>query len=309
MSSQLHQTALLCSLLALGVGGASGCDSEPMPLPTEQQAAEADAEMAAAEHPPLTQLLYDQAQLPAFQKRQQRVRLLIWIRHMELGAFQLKALSELTELVRQERARIEGEQRRIAQDYDAAITPVYDQLWESLRQGKTLDDPALEAAAAPLLTAKKEHERSDALLALRVEGIRTILEAERPWLATLTPKQEALLSDSLFALRNVLDPYANPGDFRALIGTVFSAGDYGTLTRGSYTEDDLQLDLSRLWSDYSKEQVSGPVFSDARRELLLYMLLQEPALPEAIAAALGEEYRAEGLPEPEEAPDEAPEGE
>ena len=138
-----------------------------------------------------------------------------------------------------------------------------------------------------LIDARRHHERADALLALRLQGVKAVLEAERPWLATLSPKQEALLTDSLFALRHKLDPYANPGDFKALVGTVFSAGEYGTLTRGSFTQTDDQLDLSRLWSDYTKAEVNGPVFNNARRELILYMLLMEPTLPEAIQAALG----------------------
>ena len=59
------------------------------------------------------------------------------------------------------------------------------------------------------------------------------------------------------------------------------------MTRGSFTQTDDQLDLSRLWSDYTKAEVNGPVFNNARRELILYMLLMEPTLPEAIQAALG----------------------
>ena len=129
--------------------------------------------------------------------------------------------------------------------------------------------------------------------------MQAVLEAERPWLATLSPKQEALLSDSVFLLRHRLDPMANPGDFQALVGTVFSAGDYGTLTRGSFTPEEDQLDLSRLWSEYSREEITGPVFANARRELILYMVLLEPALAEAVEAALGEEAAPEpATPEP-----------
>ncbi|MCB9764697.1 MAG: hypothetical protein H6739_33285 [Alphaproteobacteria bacterium] len=278
----------------------AGCASEPQPLPSAEQAAEADAEMDHAAHPPLTQLLYDYAFLPKYQRAQQRVRLLIWIRHMDLGAYQLRALAELAETARQERARIEQQQLEIVMRYEPEIAQAYELLWRELSAGTALDDPALEEAAAVLLDARKEHARSEELLALRVAGVRAVLEAERPWLATLSPKQEALLSDALFLLRHRLDPYANPGDFRALVGTVFSAGDYGTLTRGSFTPEDDQLDLARLWSDYKREDINGPVFSDARRELILYMVLLEPALPEAIAAALGEAPPPAGEPPPSE---------
>ena len=255
----------------------AACQTEPMPLPTAAEAAAADARVEQAARPPLTQVLYDYALAPDLQAREQRVRLLIWLKHMELGDYQLRALAEL---------HVQAEAERLAAS-EPTLTATYDTLWAKLSAGASLDDPALAEAAAPLIDARKHHERADALLALRLQGVKAVLEAERPWLATLSPKQEALLTDSLFALRHKLDPYANPGDFKALGGTVFSAGEYGTLPRGSFTQTDDQLDLSRLWSDYTKAEVNGPVFNNARRELILYMLLMEPTLPEAIQAALG----------------------
>lgn len=252
--------------------------------------------MDRSSQPPLVQMLYDYAFLPKAQYAQQRVRLLIWLKHMELGAYQLRALGELAVRAESERQRVESAQAEIVARYEPTLQVSYDQLWEKLRAGAPLDDPALVEAAKPLLEAGAEKARSEELLALRASAVRAVIEAERPWLATLSPKQEALLTDSLFLLRHRLDPYANPGDFKALVGTVFSAGDYGTLTRGSFTPEDDQLDLARLWSDESKETLSGPVFNDARREVLLYMVLLEPALPEAIAAALGEPFEAPPSP-------------
>lgn len=265
----------------------AACQTEPMPLPTAAEAAAADARVEQAARPPLTQVLYDYALAPDLQAREQRVRLLIWLKHMELGDYQLRALAELHVQAEAERARIDAAQAELLAASEPTLTATYDALWAKLSAGASLDDPALAEAAAPLIDARKHHERADALLALRLQGVKAVLEAERPWLATLSPKQEALLTDSLFALRHKLDPYANPGDFKALVGTVFSAGEYGTLTRGSFTQTDDQLDLSRLWSDYTKAEVNGPVFNNARRELILYMLLMEPTLPEAIQAALG----------------------
>ncbi|MBK9646452.1 MAG: hypothetical protein IPO67_15080 [Deltaproteobacteria bacterium] len=147
-----------------------------------------------------------------------------------------------------ERARIDAAQAELLAASEPTLTATYDSLWAKLSAGASLDDPALAEAAAPLIDARKHHERADALLALRLQGVKAVLEAERPWLATLSPKQEALLTDSLFLLRHRLDPYANPGDFKALVGTVFSAGEYGHAHPGSFTQTDDQLDLSRLWS-------------------------------------------------------------
>ena len=287
MQSTLARTLLLTAGLMAAL---SACGQAPQPLPSQKAAQEADEAMDRTTYPPLVQMLYDYAFMPKAQYRQQRVRLLIWLKHMELGAYQLRALGELSARANAERQRIEATQGEVVAKYEPELVATYDQLWDKLAAGAALDDPALVEAAKPLLEQSAEQARSEELLALRAQGVRTVLEAERPWLATLSPKQEALLTDSLFLLRHRLDPYANPGDFRALVGTVFSAGDYGTLTRGSFKPEDDQLDLARLWSESGKDEISGPVFNDARRELILYMVLLEPALPEAIAAALGEPF-------------------
>lgn len=272
------------------------CGAEPLPLPSQQAAQEADAGMARADAPPLVQTLYDYAFLPEVQHREQRVRLLIWLKHMGLGDYQLRALGELHARAAGERAAIASAQAEVVARYEPELAAVYDQLWEQLRGGVSLDDPALTEQSRALWEARRQHERSRELLELRLRGVQAVLEAARPWLATLSPQQEALLADCLFLLRHRLDPYANPGDFSALIGTVFSSGEYGTLTRGSFTPEEDQLDLARLWSDLGREELQGPVFNNARRELLLYMVLLEPALPEAIEAALGD--RAGRAPTP-----------
>ena len=123
------------------------------------------------------------------------------------------------------------------------------------------------------------------LIAKSKNATDPILNAEKEWLASLTPRQEILLTDAIFFLRHRLDPYARPGDFESLVGSVFIAGDWGTLTRGSWKHDEDHLNLGGLWSDESIENLQGPVFNDLRRELVLYMMLLEPALPEAIEAA------------------------
>ena len=264
----------------------TACKAEPQALPSQEAAEAADAEMARADAPPLVQTLYDYAFLPKEQEREQRVRLLIWLKHMALGEYQLRALAELAARAEAERKAIEAAQAELVARYEPELAQVYDRVWDKLSSGVPLDDPSLTEESKALWEARKQNERSDELLKLRLQGVQTVLEAERPWLATLSPKQEALLADCLFLLRHRLDPYANPGDFNALIGTLFTSGEYGTLTRGSFKPDQDQLDLARLWSDKSKDEIQGPVFNNARRELLLYMVLLEPALPQAIEAAL-----------------------
>ncbi len=264
----------------------TGCVTEPEPLPTALSVASAEGRMDRALHPPLYQLLYDYSFLPEVQHKQQRVRLLIWLRHMRLSEWQLKSLRELSAKVVAERTRIGEAQAAVIQAYEPKVGRVYDDLWQQLQDGKELDDPAVEEAAGALLGARLQHAREKELLDLRLQGVRSIQELEREWLNSLDPRQEAVMVDAVFLLRHRLDPYANPGDFRQLVGSIYVAGEWGTLTRGSYDPETDHLNIGGLWSEIAMEEYEGPVFNDARREILLYMVLLEPALPEAVDAAV-----------------------
>jgi hypothetical protein len=263
-----------------------GCVTEPEPLPTALQVASAEGRMDRSVHPPLYQLLYDYSFLPAVQYKQQRVRLLIWLRHMRLSEWQLESLKDLAAKVDAERARIDATQAAVVQSYEPKVGRVYDDLWTQLQTGAELDDAQVEEAASALLGARLQHAREKELLALRLQGVRAVQELERDWINSLDPRQEAVMVDAIFLLRHRLDPYANPGDFRQLVGSIYVAGEWGTLNRGSYDPDVDHLNIGGLWSDVAMRDYEGPVFNDARREILLYMVLLEPALAEAVGAAL-----------------------
>ena len=126
-------------------------------------------------------------------------------------------------------------------------------------------------------------ERERELLKLRLQGIRAVFEAQREFLASLSPTQEALLADAVFFLRNRLDPVGNPGDFRALVGSIYDPGQYAVLTRGSSDWARAPLNIGGLWSD--EPQLEGGALHEARREVLLYLILLEPGLAPAIKTA------------------------
>jgi hypothetical protein len=245
-----------------------------MALPSE----EAAAPDRAAE-PPLYRKLYDYAFLPEVQLREQRVRLLIWLRHMDFNRYQLGLLSELAARTERERADIEALSAGLVREHEPAVGAVYDKLWDGMNAGASEDELATIAAELDAVRLREED-----LLQLRARSVRTLIEAQQPFLRTLTPRQEALFADATFLLRHRLDPYANPGDFRALIGTIYYAGDFGTLTKPTFDPNEDHLNIGGLWSEEPAE-VAGAFFPDARREVVLYMVLIEPALPEAIEAA------------------------
>ncbi len=263
-------TAGLCS---------TGCSPTPRPLPTQEAIENLDRSQA----PPLYQLLYDIPALPAFDPSVQRVRILIWLRHLDLSRGQLTRLDELRALADERRARIQGAEREASERWREGEAGVYGRIWEHLAAGKAVDDPEMAALTHELKEMRSGGERERELLKLRLQGIRAVFEAQRDFLASLSPSQEALLADAVFFLRNRLDPVGNPGDFRALVGSIYDPGQYAVLTRGSSDWARAPLNIGGLWSD--EPQLEGGALHEARREVLLYLILLEPALGEAIATA------------------------
>lgn len=250
------------------------CADPPEPLPTEQAVAEVDR----AALPALYRRLYDYAFLPEVQHDEQRVRLLIWLRAMDFNRFQLARLEELAATFARERAGLEATHAAIVAEHEPRVREVYGQLWDALRAGAP--DAELDRLAQRLDAVRV---REAELLTLRSRSVRTLLELERPFLDALTGDQSTRLADATFLLRHRLDPYANPGDFAALVGTVATAGQFGVLTRPTFDPNEDHLDIGRLWT--SAGTPSGAAFPELRAEVVLYMVLLEPALPEAIAAA------------------------
>ena len=267
-----------------------GCTPEPKPLPTEAAVASLDR----STQPPLYQMLYDAPALPGSQAQQQQVRILIWLRHLSLDTAQLKRLEELRVVAADRRRRIQEAEAEIARKWEPQENQVYMRIWDELQAGTSVDDPAMGELTEKMRELRAGGERERELLKLRLQGIRAVLEAQQPFLATLSPEQEALLTDAVFFLRNHLDPIGNPGDFRALVGSIYDPGQYAVLTRGSSEWARAPLNIGALWSD--EPPLEGGALHEARREVLLYLVLLEPALQPALQAA------QRGIPQEADAP-------
>lgn len=256
-----------------------GCTPEPKPLPTQAAVQALDRSV----QPPLYQMLYDAPALPGSRAQQQRVRILIWLKHMDLDIAQLGRLEELRDLARERRKRIQEAEETLARRWEPQENSVYNRLWEEIGAGTPIDDPQMGELTEQLRELRAGGERERELLKIRLQGIRAVLEAQRPFLATLSPEQEALLADAVFFLRNRLDPIGNPGDFRALVGSIYDPGQYSVLTRGNSEWARAHLNIGALWSD--EPPIEGGALHEARREVLLYLILLEPGLTDALSAA------------------------
>ena len=214
---------------------------------------------------------------------QAQLRMLIWIRHMGLSISQLDQLEELRTLSAERGQRIRKAEAEVVAQHAGEEEQVYGAILEQVSAGVAIDDPIFEPLVTQLETLRSGGERESELMKIRMEGMRSILEAERTFLRSLSPSQEMMMADALFALRSQLDPVANPEDYRALVGTTYEPGQYAVLTRGTGEGAREPLNIGALWTDDG--ELTGYALHEARREVLLYLLLMEPGLGEAIVRA------------------------
>ena len=254
------------------------CNTEPTEMPTEALIDQIDDYTVPAGY----QLIYDGSNTSKPDPNQQRVRILLWLQRMNFNASQLNQLEELRQSVREREKSL----KQLEQDYSKQVveseTPIYNQLWDSLRQGQTLDSSEMEPLIEQLNVVREQNSRAN-LLEIRLETIKSIIESQGSFLRALSPEQEATIVDALFFLRHLLDPISNPRDFSLLIGNTYEPGQYAILMNGSSQLAKQSSNIGGLWSD--EPELTGRVLHEAQREVILYLALLEPALEEAIRAA------------------------
>ena len=130
------------SAILLGTGlTLLGCTPTPEPLPTQEAIKNLDRNQA----PPLYQLLYDIPALPAFGPEEQRVRILIWLRHLDLNPGQLTRLDELRALADERRGRIMAAEEEAGARWKKEESGIYQRIWDHITAGNDIDDPDMAA--------------------------------------------------------------------------------------------------------------------------------------------------------------------
>lgn len=261
-------------LLALLVA----CDLPAAPLPTRAAVAE-----ARPADPTLAALLYEAPALPSDSPEAGLARMVAWLVYMELDAGQLARLGELEATARLQRTRAAEAEAAIRARWAAREQELYGRLIPLLVKRTPADRPEMQALQAELAALDAGGERERALLTVRVEATRRVLEAGQALLGTLSEAQEARFDSALFVLRRRLDPVGTPGDYDALVGAPFSVGENGILLRGTAQGLGDPLDLGGLFSDTpAGSEARAQALPELRREAILFLILHEPQLPEAI---------------------------
>ena len=272
-SKWFYNTTALLSITLSSIA----CSVDPTPMPTEElvnQTTELD---------PIYQLLYDTHAMKIPDSNQQRVRILLWLKRMNCNVSQLQKLDDLRKIAVEKYANLEDIELRELQKAQELYTPFFNELWDSIRTGAELDDATVQETVQTFQSTIATQEDSPSL-DVRLETIKSILDAEEDFLRSLSPEQESTIVDALYFLRYKLDPIGNPQDFSLLIGNTFEPGQYAILLKGTSELAQQSGNIGGLWSD--QPELTGRVLHEAKREVVLYLILLEPALEEAIRAAI-----------------------
>lgn len=217
----------------------------------------------------------------------QRTRILAWLAAMELDTVQLRGLDALAAAVREKQATLDAARAAVGAKEAAALGPIYAALEARLAQPETMTEAESAGFAERLEAARAELYGQGDLRAAHYAGINWLLEAVRPWIKTLSTAQQATLGESRFFLGRRLGPFVNPGDYGALVGTMWDGGDFGSLRATVRPTEEGHLDLGGLWSIESMQAGPDRRVEGLQSEAILFMALQEAELPRAIALRLG----------------------
>ena len=272
-SKWFYNTTVLLSIALSSIA----CDADPTPMPTEELVTQ------TTELDPTYQLLYDTHTMKTPDSNQQRVRILLWLKRMNCNVSQLQKLDDLRKIALEKYTTLQDIEIREAQKAQELYTPFFNELWDSIRTGAELDDTEVQETVQTFQSTIAGQEESPSL-DVRLETIKSILDAEEDFLRSLSPEQESTIVDALYFLRYKLDPIGNPKDFSLLIGNTFEPGQYAILLKGTSELAQQSGNIGGLWSD--QPELTGRVLHEAKREVVLYLVLLEPALEEAIRAAI-----------------------
>ncbi len=242
----------------------------------------------------LYQLLYDYQTTEPMSSLGQKVRILIWIRYMDLSPAQQELLLSLGRRYQQRRKTVEAESARIIAAFEKRLEPIYQRIHDEISK-PVPDNDVLGELAHELQGTIITHGAEDELHSMRIRMLRSMISDEDSFLHTLSPEQEERLVTSLFFLRQEIDPFANPETYRDVIGPTWNAGDFSSLLRRNKPKDD-HLNIGGLWGLDMDEDMRIN-YADIRRPIVLFYVLKQPALVPALEENLQRTRRGgEALP-------------
>lgn len=264
------------------VGGwLSGCGGE-VPPPVAPVAEQAAAPADEAPAMPLAEALYAGELGPQAEPLGDRVRILLWLRSLELDATELEALRQASLRVRAAEAAAREARARTGAEEEARLRPVYEALARELAVGRPSRSEAKEAAAALVAARKGLPDPRKA----RGEWVRGALDEASAWSATLDERQRAGMASALFFLRLRVSADLTPELYTDLLGNPWQAGDFASLRRSRSGQQE-HLDVGGLFTlEGGRQDLIGNL-DGLKLDVLVAIALAHPDLAPSVEVLLG----------------------
>ena len=227
----------------LGIALSSiACNTDPTPMPTEELV------IQTTELDPIYQLIYDTHAIKTPDSNQQRVRILLWLKRMNCNVSQLQKLDELRKIA-MKNTQIFKTLKFVKHKRHKNYTLHFSMRYDSLRTGAELDDTEVQESVQTFQSTISTQEESPSL-DVRLETIKSILDAEEDFLRSLSPEQESTIVDAIYIFCGTNStPLETQKDFSLLIGNTFEPGQYAILLKGTSELAQQSGNIGGLWSD------------------------------------------------------------
>jgi hypothetical protein len=265
-----------CAVPAPILDNPAGADPRPSDPASPPPAAGPEGEK-------LYQVLYATEMGTAAHASGQRVRILAWLSAMQFDAAQLAGLAELAADVQRRDAAMTFARAELDAREVARLGPIYAALEARLAAPAPMTEEESGAFAARIEAARTELYRGADPRAAHYAGVNALLGAARPWMTSITEVQRDRLAASRFFLGRRIGPFVNPGDYGALVGTMWDGGDFGSLRATVRPTDESHLDIGGLWSIETMKAGPDRHVGGLQAEAILVMALLEPEMLPAIA--------------------------
>jgi hypothetical protein len=212
-----------------------------------------------------------------------RIRMLAWLRSLDLTVQDLARLHAATARIQALHRQLESEIAAASAAEQAALSAPYTALEQALVEGD-LSEEALESLSQQIQTARVElvdpRER-------RARFADAVLSEASGILGGWKSEQRAQVADALFVLRETVGEGSTPGAFADLLGPAWQTGDFSTTRRSASPPDMDHLDIGGLWTlDAGKTDRSVRIQAD-QQLVILALVLAHPATEGACRALMG----------------------
>ncbi len=229
---------------------------------------------------PLVEVLYGGETGAEARLQGDRIRLLVWLRSLELAPQDLAQLHAATARTQALHRQLESEISAAAAAEQAALTAPYAALEQALVEGD-LSEEALEAFSHRIQAARvglvDPRER-------KARFADAILNEASRVLGGWESEQRAQVADALFVLRETVGEGSTPAAFADLLGPAWKTGDFSTTRRSASPPEMDHLDIGGLWTlDAGATDRSVRIQAD-QQLVILALVLAHPATEGACRA-------------------------